>query len=157
VDLSSLAQFVRQPYQMRLVYVYRCRVFISYRNINRFPFPVLPIRSTVRSDLPLAELHCQGTLSHSGAVSLTLLCSYYYQDLHSNTVQSISRPIFCPCMTPSYHVLSKSAVSAICLSPVHFRRCQPRRVSCYALFKGWLLLSQPPRCFRLTTFFNRLH
>jgi hypothetical protein len=31
-------------------------------------------------------------------------------------------------------------------SPVHFRRLGPRRVSCYAFFKGWLLLSLPPRC-----------
>jgi len=26
-----------------------------------------------------------------------------------------------------------------------------KRVSCYALFKGWLLLSQPSRCLRLIT------
>ena len=40
------------------------------------------------------------------------------------------------------------------LSPVHFRGPQPRRVSCYALFKGWLLLSLPPRCLRLGTPFG---
>ena len=34
-------------------------------------------------------------------------------------------------------------------SPVRFRGLQPWQVSCYALFKGWLLLSQPPRCLRL--------
>ena len=32
------------------------------------------------------------------------------------------------------------------LSPVHYRRPASRRVSCYALFKWWLLLSQHPRC-----------
>ena len=37
------------------------------------------------------------------------------------------------------------------LSPVNFRGIHPRRVSCYAFFKGWLLLSLPPRCLRLTT------
>ena len=48
-----------------------------------------------------------------------------------------------------------SGVSVIRLSPVHFRRLKPRRVSCYALFKGWLLLSLPPRCLRFqTTFFT---
>ena len=32
------------------------------------------------------------------------------------------------------------------LSPLYFRRNNPRPVSYYALFKGWLLLSQPPGC-----------
>ena len=32
------------------------------------------------------------------------------------------------------------------LSPQYFRRNNPRPVSYYALFKGWLLLSQPPGC-----------
>ena len=40
------------------------------------------------------------------------------------------------------------------LRPVHLRGLKPRRVSCYALFKGWLLLSLPPRCFRLETPFG---
>ena len=31
-------------------------------------------------------------------------------------------------------------------SPLYFRRNNPRPVSYYALFKGWLLLSQPPGC-----------
>ena len=34
----------------------------------------------------------------------------------------------------------ESAASAACLAPVHFRRRATRLVSCYALFKGWLLL-----------------
>ena len=37
------------------------------------------------------------------------------------------------------------------LSPVNFRGPQPRGVSCYAFFKGWLLLSLPPHCLRLRT------
>ena len=32
------------------------------------------------------------------------------------------------------------------LSPDHFRRTVTRPVSYYALFEGWLLLSQPPGC-----------
>ena len=32
------------------------------------------------------------------------------------------------------------------LSPVDFRGPTARRVSCYALLRGWLLLSLPPRC-----------
>ena len=32
------------------------------------------------------------------------------------------------------------------LTPVHYRRKPARPVSCYALFKWWLLLSQHPGC-----------
>jgi hypothetical protein len=39
------------------------------------------------------------------------------------------------------------------LSPVNFRRPQPRPVSCYALLGGWLLLSLPSSCLGLRTAF----
>ena len=45
----------------------------------------------------------------------------------------------------------ESAVSVIYLSPDHFRRKDSRPVSCYAIFKGWLLLSQPPGCWWILT------
>ena len=41
----------------------------------------------------------------------------------------------------------------LCLAPVHLRRSVTRLVSYYALFKGWLLLSQPPSCFDNSTSF----
>ncbi len=44
-----------------------------------------------------------------------------------------------------------SAVSVPCLSPDHLRRRISGSVSCYAIFKGWLLLSQPPDCIRNST------
>ena len=34
----------------------------------------------------------------------------------------------------------------VALTPVHYRRRVARPVSCYALFKWWLLLSQHPGC-----------
>ena len=37
------------------------------------------------------------------------------------------------------------------LTPVHYRRRISRPVSCYALFKWWLLLSQHPGCHRNST------
>ena len=40
------------------------------------------------------------------------------------------------------------------LSPVYFRGPHPRRVSCYALFKEWLLLSLSPRCLGMRTPFS---
>jgi hypothetical protein len=45
-------------------------------------------------------------------------------------------------------------VSAPGLRPVHLRGPNPRRVICYDFFKGWLLLSLPPRCLRITTPFD---
>jgi hypothetical protein len=44
-----------------------------------------------------------------------------------------------------------SAVSVPYLSPDHLRRRVSGSVSCYAIFKGWLLLSQPPDCHRNST------
>ena len=44
-----------------------------------------------------------------------------------------------------------SEVSVADLSPVYFRGPQPRWVSCYAFFKGWLLLSLPSHCLWLRT------
>ena len=43
------------------------------------------------------------------------------------------------------------------LRPVYLPGSRPQRVSCYALFKGWLLLSQPPRCLRSQTPFTLYH
>ena len=50
-------------------------------------------------------------------------------------------------------VTYESAISVLCLAPVHLRRSVTRLVSYYALFKGWLLLSQPPSCFDNSTSF----
>ena len=50
-------------------------------------------------------------------------------------------------------VFYESAISVLCLAPVHLRRSVTRLVSYYALFKGWLLLSQPPSCFDNSTSF----
>ena len=51
-------------------------------------------------------------------------------------------------------VTLKSIVSVSCLAPVNFRRRVTRLVSCYALFQGWLLLSQPPSCLCIPTSFS---
>ena len=44
--------------------------------------------------------------------------------------------------------------SAPGLTPLHCRRARTRPVSCYALFQGWLLLSQPPGCLGDLTSFD---
>ena len=45
------------------------------------------------------------------------------------------------------------AASVPGLAPLNFRRVVVRLVSYYALFKGWLLLSQPPSCLDNNTSF----
>ena len=44
-----------------------------------------------------------------------------------------------------------SWASAADFAPLDCRRGGTRPVSCYALFQGWLLLSQPPGCLRTAT------
>jgi len=98
--------------------------------------------------------HCQENRVLSAIRILTRLRCYYYQDLHWKTVHRTSRPGFYPSTTPTYHTLLSekwSEVSALGFSPVHFRGPQARQVSCYAFFKGWLLLSLPPCCLRSKT------
>jgi hypothetical protein len=50
--------------------------------------------------------------------------------------------------------MTASAASAAGLTPLHCRRTRTRPVSCYALFQGWLLLSQPPGCLCTRTSFS---
>jgi hypothetical protein len=50
-----------------------------------------------------------------------------------------------------------SIASVVCLSPGYFRHHRARPVSCYALFKWWLLLSQHPGCLRTMTSFTTEH
>ena len=49
--------------------------------------------------------------------------------------------------TLSYHAYCyASVISVLCFSPGYYRRRVSRLVSCYALFKWWLPLSQHPNC-----------
>ncbi len=57
----------------------------------------------IRINLPLTDLHCQGTLALSVAEILTLLRSYYHQDSHSYRIHEPSQARFCSCRTPTYH------------------------------------------------------
>ena len=59
-----------------------------------------------------------------------------------------------PFMERSPTIPLGSIASVVCLAPVNYRRRVIRLVSCYALFKGWLLLSQPPSCLYISTSFS---
>ncbi len=98
--------------------------------------------------------HCRGTLAHSAVRILTLLCCYFHRDLQFHSVHWTSRPSFYPSRTPSYRITVTGTVPrglGSWLSPAYFQGPRPRWVSCYAFFKGWLLLSLPPHCLRTRT------
>ena len=52
---------------------------------------------------------------------------------------------------------SAPQASVPCLAPLNLPRRPTRPVSYYAFFKGWLLLSQPPGCLCLSTWFSTQH
>src|SRR3990172_3181402 len=58
-----------------------------------------------------------------------------------------------PERSPTNTPLGYSRVSVTGLAPLNYPRSRVRPVSCYALFEGWLLLSQPPGCLNTTTSF----
>ena len=116
-------------------------------------------RPRLRPDSPRVDQPCSGTLGHSVRGILTrvallipafslatapplahaaaslLMAMLPYRARHTEA---------CPAPVASVPCLSPLGLSA----PRHFRP-----VSYYALFQGWLLLSQPPGCHRVATTF----
>jgi hypothetical protein len=85
--------------------------------------------------------------------------SYSRQDSHSFLLHTFSRKCFLAKKTPVYPNISKRYGHGIGIlfSPVHFLRQKPQQVSCYAFFKGWLLLGLPPCCLWFLTKFKTLN
>ena len=83
--------------------------------------------------------------------------SFRYSCPHnrSRAVHGRSRFRFAPHGTLPYHCANEGAIRGVGTSftPDHFRRGTARPVSCYALFKWWLPLSQHPGCLRNPTSF----
>src|SRR3954468_25010359 len=73
-----------------------------------------------------------------------------YSCLHSHSIplhRSLTGRLHCSIDAPLPLVHSyESIASALNLAPLHCPRRITRPVSYYALFQGWLLLSQPPGC-----------
>ena len=88
------------------------------------------------------------------------VCRYSCQHSRFRCLQMSSRTPFtglrnAPLPRAKNSVLRTSAASVRGFSPVTFSAQDglSRPVSCYAFFKGWLLLSQPPGCLGLPTSF----
>src|SRR5688500_12483243 len=91
-----------------------------------------------------------------------LLYRYSSQHNHLCAVQESFRSPFnlhttlpYPVTIPEGIITAKASVA--CLSPGYFRHHRARPVSCYALFKWWLLLSQHPGCLGTMTSFTTEH
>ena len=123
---------------------------------------VVPIdyafRPRLRGRLTLRRLTLRRNPWTFGESVFHTLCRYSCQHSHFSYLHGPSR-------VPLHRLRERSATthplrnaseaSARGLSPVTFSAQDPlfRPVSCYAFFKGWLLLSQPPGCFGSPTSF----
>ena len=108
-----------------------------------------PFGLTLGPDFPWADDPSPGTLVLTANRILTC-----FNVTHAGIRTSVGSTA--PCGTASQRTersptrglaeQDQSAASVHRLSPDHFRRIVTRPVSYYALFEGWLLLSQPPGC-----------
>ena len=79
---------------------------------------------------------------------------YSYRHSHLRSLHRSFRYGFdAPATLPYCTTCVVPVSSVVCLAPLYFPRKTVRPVSYYALFKGWLLLSQPPGCLNSFTSF----
>ena len=116
----------------------------GWRNINRLPIgyalgPRLRTRLTLGGlTFPRKPCAFGGRASHPS-------CRYSFRHKHSPALQRSLRSAFTAAgdaLLPIFRFRDCGTT----LSPRHFRRGMARPVSCYALLKWWLLLSQHPGC-----------
>ncbi len=126
-----------------------------YRNLNRFPIRQIRLRSVLGPTYPRLTTHCRGTLAPSTEGILTPL----WLLLPPGSATANGPLDLTAQLPPERRARLPTRLDTVSLgigtwlSPVYFRRPQPRPVSCYALLGGWLLLSLPSSCLRLRTAF----
>ena len=126
------------------------------RNINLLPIGY-GFRPHLRGRLTLRRLALRRNPWTFGESVSHTLCRYSCQHSHFRYLQHASRHTFTGLRNAPLplNLAIESAASVCGLSPVtsSARDSLFRPVSCYAFFKGWLLLSQPPSCLSLPTSF----
>ena len=148
-DLTPRSVWSRRPAYFNL--------HAGSRNINRVPI-VYALGPRLRSRLTLGGLTFPRKPCAFGGWASHPSCRYSFRHSHSPTLHR-SFP-FCfvavgDALLPSdLHLIRDCGTT---LSPRHFRRGMARPVSCYALLKWWLLLSQHPGCLRNLTSFRTEH
>ena len=111
------------------------------------------LRLIIRSRLTLGGSTFPRNPWTFGEYDSCILCVTHADILSSIQFTTSCRYGFLPNTTLPYQSYNKCTFPSFgaMLSPRYFRRDNPRPVSCYALFKGWLLLSQPPGCSGIIT------
>ena len=126
------------------------------QNIDCIPIGYA-FRPHLRDRLTLRRLTLRRNPWTFGDSVFHTVCRYSCQHSHFRGLQEPSRVSLRRLAERSAtaHLRAPKA-SARGLSPVTFSAQEPlfRPVSCYAFFKGWLLLSQPPGCFGIPTSFH---
>ena len=133
---------------------------IRFRNIHLIPIDY-GFRPRLRGRLTLRRLALRRNPCTLGDRVFHSVCRYSCQHSHFWYLQKPSR-VFLQRLTERsatrYKVrrLYKFTTSVRNFSPVtsSAQSLLIRPVSCYAIFKGWLLLSQPPGCFGVFTSFH---
>ena len=128
-------------------------------NINVIPIDYA-FRPRLRDRLTLRRLTLRRNPWTFGDTVFHSVYRYSCQHSHFRWLQKPSR-VFLHDLTERSATARQPAkidepkASARGLSPVTSSAQKPlfRPVSCYAFFKGWLLLSQPPGCFGISTSF----
>ncbi len=125
------------------------------RNLNRLSI-TYALQPRLRPDSPTAECPCSGILRHT---AVEVLAPHYvtHPDIRtrqrSTSACADASPPWRRSPTIRTHRRGSHA-SVRRLAPLNCRRGGPRPVSSYALFQGWLLLSQPPGCLGTATSFT---
>ena len=116
----------------------------GWRNINRLSIGYA-LGPRLRSRLTLGGLTFPRKPCAFGGRASHPSCRYSFRHKHSPALQWSFRSTFAAAgdaLLPFLRIRDCGTT----LSPRHFRRGMARPVSCYALLKWWLLLSQHPGC-----------
>ena len=119
-----------------------------------------PFGLTLGPAFPYADLPSVGSLRLPGSRFLTwisLLMPGFSLPCSPSPLTGVTSPH--RERSPTTHMLSHMSpwLRYCALAPLYLRRRTARPVSCYALLRGWLLLSQPPGCLSSPTSFLLQH
>ena len=117
----------------------------GWRNINRLPIGYA-LGPRLRSRLTLGGLTFPRKPCAFGGRASHPSCRYSFRHKHSPALHRSFRSGFAAAGDALLPLISRIRDCGTTLSPRHFRRGMARPVSCYALLKWWLLLSQHPGC-----------
>ena len=118
-----------------------------------------PFGYTLGPGLPYADERRVGTLALAAGGILTLLNATHaciFISCRSTAPHGATSTLTGTLPYRSPACADERAASVPGLMPDYLRRPPTRPVSCYALFKGWLLLSLPPGCLGRWTSFGQL-